>query len=153
MKIIETHATLFLLEKLHAIHNFHSSYRAIHLKMNGKQARYNRSMKTHFIMKSFRQLLSADEGHVYVCDDGDIIILFQGRMTPLIRKLARHFADIDAEHATSTLDHYFDTYDLSKDWARFANMCHIKSIESDLWNSRIKNLPAAPRPWEAAPVP
>jgi len=153
MKIFDHHATLFLLEKLNSIRYFHSSWRSIHLQMSGKKERYNRTMRIHFILKGFQNLLAEDEGYVYLCEDGDIIILFEGRVTPMIKKLARYFGDLDAEYGSDTLDHFFRTYDLSKDWGAFSHMCHIKSLETDLWDRRVKSLQVSQLPWEQVQAP
>jgi hypothetical protein len=152
MKIFDKHATFYLMEKMYSLRHFHSSWRVLHLQLSNRSERFNRTMRTHFILKGLRHLLGDEDGYIYLCEDGDIIILFEGRMAPLLRKLSQYFADIDAQFATETLGHYFTTYDLSKDWERFSHMCHMKSLETDLW-TRIRNLPAAPRPWEQAQVP
>jgi len=153
MKIFHQHATLFLLEKIHSIRYFHSSWRCIYLQLSGKKERYNRSMRTHFILKGFSELLADDEGYVYLCDDGDIIILFQGRTNPILNKLASYFADIDPIYTAKSFGQFFTTYDLSKDWAVFSHLCLIKSLDAKLWGHPVKNLPASYSRMEEAPAP
>jgi hypothetical protein len=153
MKIFHKHATMYLLEKIHTIRYFHSSWRCIHLQLSGKQEKYNRSMRAHFIIRGFAELLEADDGYVYLCDDGDIIILFQGRATPILTKLSTYFADIDPRYGEGRFDRFFTTYDLSKDWAAFSNMCFVKSLDNNIWEHPIKNLPVSYYPLEESQAP
>jgi hypothetical protein len=59
------------------------------------------------------------DGYIYVMEDGDICILFQGRFEPVMAMLNARFADIDDEAE----DSLFTVYDLSRYWQLFYDLC------------------------------
>lgn len=132
MRIYHRNASALLFEKVHSLENSHNSWRCIHLNLSSKREHYSQMLRTYFIIKGLTETLSDNEGYIYLCSDGDIFILFQGILRPVMAKLAHYFGDIDLSHAVErSSDNFFTVYDLSKDWSSFLNLCFTKSLITD----------------------
>lgn len=123
MKIVMQNATSLLFEKVDSLRHQHNSWRCIQLKLSGISCR-NQALRRNFVLRGIHDLLADDDGFVYVCDDQDIFILFQGRAKGILTKLATTFADLDS-------DELFALYDLHKDWAFFFAVCYRKSQQRE----------------------
>jgi hypothetical protein len=128
MKLYIQNALSVLFEKTSSLRNAPDSWRCIHLKIPQMQTRYNRSLRTNFIINGLTTILGDDEGYVYVCRDDDIFILFQGRAKPILTKLALYFGDIDLRTPVRRANQPFELYDLSKDWDEFYELCFNKTL-------------------------
>jgi len=132
MKILHRNASARLFEKVHSLESAHNSWRSIHLNLSSKRERYSQMLRTYFIIKGLTETLSDHDGYIYLCSDGDIFILFQGALRPVIAKLSHYFGDIDLSHAVEKSgDDFLTVYDLSKDWSDFLNVCFAKSLTAD----------------------
>ena len=135
MKLFYRNAAATLFEKVHSLSDYHNSWRCIHLKLSRKRERYNQQLLIYFVIKGIAEILANDDGYIYLCRDGDIFILFQGLMGPVLDKLGDHFADIDPDNAPDEAGSRFMTiYDLSRDWNLFFNLCYTKSRCMNLLN-------------------
>lgn len=154
MKLYQYNATAVLFEKANAISEMPDSWRAIHLPLAGMQQRYNRTLRTNFILRNIMTAVAGEDGYVYLCGDGDIVILFQGRLKPMLRKLAAYFGDIDPAAVIQEARDTFLVFDLSKDWAAFHKLCFAKSM-NEAYDRLLmpENLPASHYAAAEAPAP
>lgn len=126
MLLLERDATPMLCHKVKSIRHERESWRCIHLKLSGEQARHNQMLRAHFVIRGIRERLSGQDCAVYVCEDSDIFILFQGRAKPVMQRLSTYFADMEEEHAIKGKEALFSIYDLSKDWLFLFVLCQRK---------------------------
>jgi hypothetical protein len=127
MKIINHDATNLLFEKAEELgQEPHESWKCIHFKLSERPERSNHALYTNFIVSPIVSLLNSNSGYVYLCDDGDIIILFQVALKPVISKLGTHFGEIDPEHIKDSDDNMLEVFDLSKEWKKFHQLCESK---------------------------
>lgn len=135
MRIIHRNASALLFEKVHSLENAYTSWRCIHLNLSSQREQYSQMLRTYFIIKGLTETLNDNDGTIYLCNDGDIFILFQGMLRPVMARLAHYFGDIDLSRATQKAEHsFFTIYDLSKDWAHFLNLCFTKSLIADTFD-------------------
>lgn len=135
MRIIHRNASALLFEKVSALGQMHHSWRCIYINLAGRRMRHREMLHTYFIIKGIADILADDEGYVYLCKDGDIFILFQGLVRPILGKLAAHFGDLEPGAALERKeDAPFLLYDLSKDWRVFLSLCRTKSLISQTWD-------------------
>lgn len=119
MKLLNYNAAAQLLERMKTLeHQPHGSWRAIHICLFDKHE-YTGNLRRHFFIHPLCDMLADHDGTIYVLDDGDIIILFQGRCEPVIRMLNARFADIDDTEGEGL----FTVYDLSRYWQLFYDLC------------------------------
>jgi hypothetical protein len=70
------------------------------------------------------------DGYMFLCDDGDIFILFQGPIKTITRKLASHFDELTPDRLRmDDADARFTLYDFSTDWRTLYNLCRDKLLE------------------------
>lgn len=153
MKLYHHNATAVLFEKATSIRNLPDSWRSIHLKFSKMQERYSHTLRTHFILKGIETALGTDEAYVYLCGDGDVFILFQGRAKPLLGRLAKIFGDLNPSTVRQETASPLIVYDLSKDWAEFYEVCFSKSMNEAYQRMFAKTPPAYQRAGEEAPAP
>jgi hypothetical protein len=78
-------------------------------------------------------------GFMYLCDDGDIFILFQGALRPVTQKLSTHFGDIDPERYMEPNSYnIFRAFDLSKHWEEFYDLCEVKYYKKLLQEEAVR---------------
>jgi hypothetical protein len=132
MKILDSNAGEQLFEKAKALKNQpHNSWRCIYLNLD-KEQRLNAGRRAKFVVPALTTLLRDNEGYIYLCEDGDIFILFQGAVRPIMAKLSSHFDDLKpwplwdepADHSA------FTVFDLSRYWPAFFNLCQTKSLRA-----------------------
>ncbi|MFW0777498.1 MAG: hypothetical protein ACN2B6_07255 [Rickettsiales bacterium] len=132
MKIFHRNATALLLEKASSISERPNSWRCIHLTLSEENTQYNQALLTCFMARGLSRVLAEDDGYIYLCSDGDIFILFQGAVKPILKRLADRFADIDLGYGNANdEDSFFTIYDLSTAWSDFFGVCYLKSMTSD----------------------
>ncbi|HEU5046591.1 MAG TPA: hypothetical protein VFT64_01980 [Rickettsiales bacterium] len=130
MKIINRNTVNLLFDKAEALgQEPHESWRCVYLKFSDKPERNNQSLYSNFIVKPIISLMEDMGGFVYLCEDGDIFILFQGVMKPVMVKLSSHFADIDADEKVKN-DKLYRVFDLGKHWQGFYSLCEAKYLDN-----------------------
>lgn len=133
MKILSRDATQRMFEKVKSLTEYHNSWRVIYFNLAHKPERYNQMLHTHFIIKAITSLLADDEGYIYLCEDGDIFILFQGAFFPIARKLSNHFAGLKPEQMWEQPgDALFSVFDLSTHWHAFYVLAMAKARMAEL---------------------
>jgi len=132
MKTFTTNAVALLMERAEILEEEdHHSWRCVYLQLHDKQERFNEMLRVNFINRAIIDLLARDEGYIYFCDDGDIIILFEGALKPIVARLSSHFGDLDPDQLRGqSNDNLFSFFDLSKHWEGFAQLCHEKAIRA-----------------------
>ena len=130
MKTITRNAILQLFEKAEELSQEpHESWRCIYLSFSKSQRPRNPALHVNFVVRGICDLLAEQEGNIYLCDDGDIFILFQGAFRPVLGKLANHFGDIDPTQLQDpSQDSLFSVFDLIKDWKIFFGLCETKYL-------------------------
>jgi hypothetical protein len=127
MKVYNENAESLLFERVKELRGAHNSWRCIYFNPSGNKGSVSADVRSHFIISAITELLSDDEGYVYLCDDGDIFILFQGALTPIVKKLARRFDGIRPEKLwEQPEDSLFTIFDLSRYWNIFYKLCQAK---------------------------
>jgi hypothetical protein len=126
MKLLNYNAATHLFERVKSLENEpHDSWKAIHICLAGK-GEYTSALRMHFFVQPLRDMLVDKEGYIYVMEDGDIFILFQGQLKPVMEMLHTRFADIkdDVEEGL------FTVYDLSRYWQLFYDLCEhqVKTV-------------------------
>lgn len=147
MKIYNQNATSLLFEKVKSLTHAHDSWRAIYFNFSDNQDQYSDGLRTHFVVKIIKELLADHEGNVYLCEDQDIVLLFQGPIRPIIAKLGEHFEGLKNQQVTiQPADELFTIFDLSQHWQIFFNLCKAKALQAN----PVPAAPSAPAP--ATPV-
>lgn len=127
MKIINHDSVNLLFDKAEELSQEpHESWKCIYFKLSDRPERNNHALYSNFIVSPIVNLLANHNGYVYLCDDGDILILFQGVLKPIVGKLATHFGEIDPVHAKESDDSMVEIFDLSKEWKAFHRLCETK---------------------------
>lgn len=152
MKLHQYNAAAILFEKTSSIREEHDSWRAIHISLSKASERYNRTLRQHFIARGVTEALAVEDGYIYLCNDGDVFILFQGRMNPILKKLALIFEDIQTINHHRHRRNPFTLYDLSTDWQSFYDICFAKSLDAACGHLLTKNLPVGRLDTAEAPV-
>jgi hypothetical protein len=132
MRVFTDDGTHLLCNKLHELKEDRDAWRCIHLKLSALPPQQNPKLWSHFIMKGIRQKLERLEGCVYVCEDTDIFIVFEGRAQPVIAQLSDYFADISTLH-THRSNALYAMYDLGKEWLFLFFLLHRKRVEEEQW--------------------
>ncbi len=133
MKILNRNAAEQLFEKVKSLaHQPHNSWRCIYLSLADKQDRLNAGRRAQLVSQTLVELLEGADGYVYLCDDGDIFILFQGPLKPVMAKLSNHFEELKPRPLWEkpAVDNPFTIFDLSKYWQVFFNLCRAKSLQA-----------------------
>jgi hypothetical protein len=127
MKVTSHNANILLFDKIESINSEdHHNWRCIQLAFSDKKGRYSASLRAHFVVKTIVSTLEGMEGNIYLCEDGDIFILFQGIAKPVITKLSAHFADLVPDQEEGKAGELFTIFDLSKGWKNFYGICYDK---------------------------
>lgn len=132
MKTFTIHATRLLLERAEALETEdHHGWRCIYLRLSDKRERFNETLRVNFINRAIVEMLARDEGYIYFCDDGDILILFEGALKPVAEKLSSHFGDLDPGQLRGQPEgEMFSFFDLSKHWEGFFQLCYEKAARA-----------------------
>jgi hypothetical protein len=121
MKLVTRNAASLLFDKANLIDGQPYGWRCLHLNLS--QRNYRHELIFHFFVKPIVELLVEDEGNIFLCEDGDIIILFKGAAKPILAKLATHFADLKTGVEESDV---FRLFDLSVYRQPFYELCSAK---------------------------
>jgi hypothetical protein len=130
MNILDHNAAKHLFEKVKSLaQQPHNSWRCIYLNLD-KQDRFNAGRQGQFVVGTLVNLLADADGYIYLCDDGDIFILFQGPMKQVMNKLSGYFSDLKPRSLyEAPADSLCTIFDLSKYWQVFFNLCKAKSLQ------------------------
>jgi len=131
MKIINHNAVNVLFERAEELgQEPHESWRCVYFKFADKPEKNNHALYSNFVVNPIISMLEGSSGHIYLCNDGDIFILFQGTLKPIVNKLSSHFGDIDPDHIREFDDTMFSVFDLGKQWDEFYELCETKYLKS-----------------------
>ncbi len=135
MQVLERNAAAILFEKASDLnHKPHNSWRCIYIALSAHRTRHNHGLLANFVGKAVRELLADAEGYIYLCQDGDIFILFQGTLKSVTAKLGEHFSDMQLDETGQPENTIFTILDLSRDWEVFFKLCRAKSRQQvPLW--------------------
>lgn len=115
MRLYNFEAERLLREKVLAIREEHARWRCIRLDFSSQHDRYNERLISHVVMNIVKGLFDEGDGHIYLCDDGEVFILFQGKASDIVARLAGQYSDLN-----------YELYDLGLHWERFHALCQAK---------------------------
>lgn len=137
MKIFRRNTESILYEKVKSLRTERSHvWRCIHIEL-----RYNkeRPEKLHFTGRVACELLANEDGFIFLCNDGDIFILFKGALRPILRRLSVYFEDFHPDsirHASN-----INVFDLGHDWETFFELCRRRALGYDTPSLPDRELP------------
>lgn len=121
LKVFHQDAVLFLREKAKAIAAEAIRWRCIHMDFSTLQNRCSEGLR-NYAAHTVIDALNDEEGSIYLCRDGDLFVLFQGKVGDIVDKLGAHFKDI-ADPASTAQEGttLYTLYDLSleRNWNEF----------------------------------
>lgn len=131
MQIIRQHASALLFEKVRALgEQRHASWRCIYFNFASRQDHYSPGVRNNFVVRALADLLAHKDGFIYLCEDGDIFILFQGNFKSVAGKLSSQFGDLDPERLMQQEeDRLLTVFDLSQHWQFLHNVCRNKCLQ------------------------
>lgn len=132
MNILYQNATERLLEKIKSLGMGPcGSWRCIHIHLSDKPERYNHGLRAHFVARGLIDRLADADGYMYLCDDGDIFLLFQGPVKPVVTKLSEHFDDIAPDLSNErSQESRFAVYDLGIEWEPLYLLCYDRAQDA-----------------------
>lgn len=145
MKVFATNVAALLVERLEALEEMdHHGWRCIYLQLYDKHERFNAMLRNNFINRAIVDILSKDEGYIYFCEDGDIIVLFEGALKPIVARLSNHFGDLNPNQLRGQgNDSLFSFFDLSKHWEGFVELCREKAVRILPAREKLSYVPSA----------
>lgn len=127
MRLFNQDAETLLFEKVKSLSQQHNSWRCIYINFSTHKDEYSEGLRTHVVTNIIKELLEGDDGFIYLCDDGDVFILFQGQATPIIDRLGEHFKGLGKEKGKiQPQDDIYTVFDLSTHWEIFFALCKGK---------------------------
>lgn len=128
MKLCNRDAEHLLLEKVKSLSEHHDSWRCIYINFAAHKNEYSEGLRTHVITTIIKELLEHEEGYIYLCEDSDAFILFQGKASAILDKLGEHFKGLHNAHPTAQPeDELYTIFDLSRHWQIFLSLCKTKA--------------------------
>lgn len=129
MKLLSHNAESLLFEKVKSLSEQHSSWRCLYINFSDHKEQYNEGLRTHVVTNIIKELLEEEEGFIYLCEDGDVFILFQGKVSHIIGKLGEQFKGLGKEKgAVQPEDDIYTVFDLSTHWQIFYTLCKNKAV-------------------------
>lgn len=129
MKVITHNSNNLLFDKAEELADQpHESWRAVYFRFSDRPEKRNQALYNNFVVRAIVDLLTDTPGYIYICEDSDIFILFQGALKPVLAKLAAHFADVDPDQIVSGWSEgdVVGVFDLNRHWHQFYTMCAMK---------------------------
>lgn len=128
MKIYYKSAEIYLYEQARVIQAAPEKWRAIYFHFSELEERYTDGLRTHIVVNIFTDLLRDHPGFVYLCGDGDIVILFQGMAGPVLEKLGDHVYGMLNHRPGMAIDpdSLCQVIDLRVSWQAFYELCERK---------------------------
>ncbi len=128
MKLISYNAGERLLEKVGSLSAKHDSWRCLYINFSASNHRYSEGLRTYVVTNIIKELLENGEGYIYLCDDKDVFILFQGQVAPILSKIGDQFHDLSAHYADVQMEgSLYTVFDLSAEWEPFYKLCESKA--------------------------
>jgi hypothetical protein len=133
MKLLDHKAATHLFKHVQELEeSSHDIWRCIYLNLASKKAKCNPELRAHFVVDYLEEELVDADGEIFICDDGDIFILFKGALRPIVTRLGSHIKDFKPELLwEQPRDELFTIFDLSKYWALFFRLCKAKYQQLD----------------------
>lgn len=132
MKIYTQNANGKLFQFQQMIQERHTQWRCLYFGFSEFQSEFKEGLRTHIVVNIIRDLLKEDDGSVFLCPDGDIAILFQGKALPILNKLGTHIQTLMLDdfmpEKHSSLCH---VWDLGVHWDEFSEICCAKKAIAD----------------------
>jgi len=124
MKIVSRNSEARLYEKAKMMEEHpHASWRCLHLRL----AEHYQYLRHHDALSAITQQLESSDGFMYFCHDGDILILFQGALRPVLGTLGERIDGLKPEQLLHpTKDSPFLLLDLGTQWQEFYRICQAK---------------------------
>ncbi len=130
MQLIHTHGVQKLYERVDTLSQQpHDSWRCVYLRLRNQALQSRRDAYAHFILQPVVNLLTGSKGTIYLCEDGDIFLLFQGRTAPILDKLRSHLGDSTHGSSKKSLFRVFE-YNLGTHWETFHAVCESKYLKA-----------------------
>jgi CheY-like chemotaxis protein len=127
MKLFSHDAERILFEKAKSLSAQHDSWRCLYINFSDERHEYSEGLRTHIVTNILKELLEDEYGYIYLCGDGDVFILFQGKVQPILNKIGEQFRGIGGRHSSmQPEDELYTLLDLSKHWQLFFTLCKNK---------------------------
>lgn len=145
MKLFSQNAGQFLFEKAKSLTVQHDSWRCLYMNFSDHRHSYNQGLRTHVVTTIIKELLEDDYGYIYLCDDGDVFILFQGQAFPILNKIGEQFQGVREAHGHGQPeDELYTLFDLSRHWQVFYALSKSKAPLSPVAAPVAQTVPARP---------
>ncbi len=129
MRLYSKNAEQLLLDKAKSISEQHTSWRCIHIDFASRKDLCSEGLRTHVVTNIIKELLENEEGYIYLCDDGDVFILFQGKAKDIVDRLGEHFKGLgEIGKSSGAEDALYHILDLSLQWNAFVALCEEKAL-------------------------
>jgi len=127
MRVLQENATEILYEKaIDLKHQPHNSWRCLHVDLADYRMQHDYSLFAHFMAQAIIKRLENADGYIFICEDGDIVVLFQGVLRTVMDKLGILFEEMHVEMLRASSNSTACLLDLSKDWDEFFALCRRK---------------------------
>lgn len=132
MKLYNRSGESFLYERIKSFGHVPEGWRAIHFNFDKLDAQYQEGVRSHVVVNIIKDLLRAEEGLAYLCESGDVFLLFQGPVQPVLDKLGEYVAGLvpDLRRMVRGIaqneDQFCTIYDLGFSWKVFSDLCAEK---------------------------
>lgn len=129
MRVISQNSVGLLYDKAEELSGQpHESWRAVYFRFSDRPEKKNVTLYNNFVVRAVIDLLADTPGYIYLCDDADIFILFQGALRPVLARLATHFGDVDPDQEIAgwVEGDFVNVFDLNRHWHEFYNLCSVK---------------------------
>lgn len=126
MKLVMHDVASALAQKCVSLAARHDSWRCIHISFAAYHKHNKKLPRKNLLLGIVSEMLKSDDGFIYYCNDGDLILLFEGKIASICNRLGAYFQSFKEgpQDASAPLHTIFD---LSKDWPRFVDLCEQKS--------------------------
>jgi hypothetical protein len=129
MKILKHDSDSILYEKVKSLRSERTDiWRCIHISLAEQMA--DKPDHIHFSGRIASQLLANDDGYIFLCDDGDIFILFKGALMPVLRRLSVYFEDFHPDRIAKARN--ITVFDLGQNWKPFFELCRSRAYRENV---------------------
>jgi len=130
MKLFSKNAESLLFEKVKSLTERHDSWRCLYINFSDHKEEYSDGLRTHVVTNIIKEMLEGEDGYIYLCEDGDVFILFQGKASLILSKLGEQFKGLsDAKGNLKPTDEIYSLFDLSAHWEAFFTLCKKKAAQ------------------------
>ncbi len=136
MRLYNQNAEALLLAKAKSIQEQPNSWRAIYLDFTSRKDPYSEGLRSYAVTNILKDLLESEDGYVYLCADGDVFILFQGKVSDIMNRLGEHFQGLGDGTTSSADEAIYTVFDLSMQWDHFFTLCERKATEAEAANEK-----------------